>query len=386
MNGTISGLSEEQQLLQDSARRFIERDYDLAARQALVASEDGFSRDNWKTFADLGWLGIGVPGDYGGLDGGMLDIAVLMDAIGRGLVVEPFLSTAVLGVGLLADVGSEAQKRDWLPAIAAGERLLALAVGEPQARYDLHDVATTAVAADGGFRLSGHKSVVYDAPSADALVVVARTGGDRRDTDGLSAFLVDAEFPGVTLRPYPTIDGHRGAEVLLEDVAVAEHAILGPCDRALPAIRRVVDRACIALAAEAAAIMAVSVETTRDYLATRRQFGTTLDRFQVLRHRLVDMYTAQQMIESLVLRVAAEFDAMDTAERTRAAAAVKAQAGRAGRFVGQQAIQLHGGMGMTEELAIGHYFKRLAIIDSMYGDAAHHLARFGELRTGPGLS
>jgi alkylation response protein AidB-like acyl-CoA dehydrogenase len=373
-------LNDEQQLLRDSARRFVERSYGIEDRRALAASEAGFSDDHWRTFAELGWLAVAVPEAHDGAGGGMSEIAVLMEAFGRGLVLEPFLSTAVIGTALFADVGSDEQCAAWLPAFAVGERRLALAVGEPQARYDLHDVTTRAEPADGGFRISGTKSVVYDAPAADVLVVAARTEGAPRDETGITAFLIDPASEGVELRSYPTIDGHRAAEVALHGVFASDAQILGPRDGALFALRRAVDRGCVALGAEAVGIMAMLIDMTRDYLKTRKQFGTTLERFQVLQHRLVDMAMAHQVSEALVFRVAGDFDAMDESERSRAAAAVKAQIGRAGRFVGQQAVQLHGGIGMTDELPLGHYFKRLSIIDTMYGDAAYQLRRFGDLK------
>ncbi|MCP4327835.1 MAG: pimeloyl-CoA dehydrogenase small subunit [Alphaproteobacteria bacterium] len=372
-------LSEEQRLLQESARRFVERDYGFATRSRIVASEDGIDGEKWRQFAELGWLGVAVPEAYGGMDGGLAEIAVLLDAVGRGLVVEPLLSTIVLGGGLIGELGTEAQKRDLLPPMVAGERRFAVALGEPQARYDLHDVTARARPEGDGFVISGHKSVVYDAPGADMLLVVARSAGEPRDVDGLSLFLVAPGMPGVTLRPYPTIDGGRGADVVLDDVRVSGDAILGTPGSALAALTRAVDRARIVLGSEAAGIMAVLVDATRDYLKTRRQFGTTLEKFQVLQHRLVDMLIAQQMTEALVLRVALEYDDLDNSEKARAAAAVKAKVGEAGKFIGQQAVQLHGGIGMTDELPVGHYFKRLSIIGTMFGDAAYHLRRFRDL-------
>jgi len=376
-------LTEEQRLLQESALRFVEREYDGARRRRLVASEDGFDPANWTQFAELGWLGVALPDAHGGSDGGMAEIAVLMEAIGRGLIVEPFLSTVVLGAGMVAELGSDDQKADLLPAIAGGTRRIAVAIGEPQARYDLHDVAARAEETEGGYRLTGHKSVVLDAAAADIVIVPARTAGESRDKDGITAFLVDPAGDGVELRTYRTIDGLRGADILLDGAVVQVDRVLGPPGGALPALRCAADRAAVALGAEAVGIMAVLVEMTGDYLKTREQFGTTLNRFQALQHRLVDMYTAQQTAEALAFRAAAGFDAMDAAEGARAASAVKAETGRAGKFVGQQAIQLHGGIGMTDEYDAGHYFKRLSIIDSLFGNTDHHLRRLADLKYGP---
>ena len=379
-------LTDEQRMLQESARQFVERDYDRAKRRRLIASEDGFDAANWAQFAALGWLGVALSEAHDGSDGGLAEIAVLMEAIGRGLIVEPFLSTVVLGAGLITELGNDAQKDDLLPAIAAGARRIAVAFGEPQARYDLHDVATRAEAAEGGYRLTGHKSVVIDAPSADFIIVPARTAGETRDEAGISAFLVDPAGAGVVTRPYRTIDGLRGADILLDGAFVPGDRMLGPPGGALPALRRTADRAAIALGAEAAGIMAVLVDMTGDYLKTRQQFGTPLSRFQVLQHRLVDMYAAQQATAALAFRAAAGFEAMDAAAGARAASAVKAEAGRAGKFVGQQAIQLHGAIGMTDEYEAGQYFKRLSMIDTQFGNTDHHLRRLADLKYGPAAS
>ena len=369
-------LTEEQNLLRDSVLRFVRNEYGFESRRALSASEDGFSRKHWATFAELGWLAMPLPEAYGGLGGGATEVAVLMEAFGRGLVLEPYLASVVLGAGLIAKAGSEAQRSEFLPAVARGEMLLALAHGEPQARFDLNDVATTAKKAKGGYVLDGHKAVVWHAGAADRLLVSARTGGGQRDEKGISLFIVDPASPGVTLRCYATNDGQRAGEVMLEGVSVAGDAMLGGEGAGLPAIEAVIDRARVALAAEAVGAMAALVEQTQEYLKTRQQFGVPLSKFQVLQHRLVEMFNEHQLAQALTFRACATLDAGAPAAIARTAAAVKAQSGKAGRFVGQQAIQLHGGMGMTDELAVGHYFKRLSMIDTLFGNADFHLARF----------
>ncbi|MCZ6859289.1 MAG: acyl-CoA dehydrogenase family protein [Alphaproteobacteria bacterium] len=371
-------LTEEQNLLRDSALRFVRNEYEFERRCALADSDDGFSRAHWATFADLGWLAMPLPEAHGGLGGGATEMAVLMEAFGRGLVLEPYLATIVLGAGLIAASGSEAQKGEILPAVAGGNMLLALAHGEPQARFDLNDVASIAKKDEkgGGYVLDGHKAVVWHAGAADKLLVSARTAGGQRDEKGISIFIIDSASKGVTIRSYATNDGQRAGEVLLEGVSVAGEAMVGKEGAGLPAIEAVIDRARVALAAEAVGAMAALVEQTQDYLKTRKQFGVPLSKFQVLQHRLVEMFNEHQMAQALTFRACATLDNGAPAAIARTAAAVKAQSGKAGKFVGQQAVQLHGGMGMTDELPVGHYFKRLSMIDALFGNADFHLARF----------
>lgn len=369
-------LTEEQSLLKESAERFMENEYDFEARQTLAASEDGFSRAHWKTYAELGWLAMPLPEEHGGLGGGAVEAAVLMEVFGRGLFLEPYLATVVLGAGLVAAAGSEAQKAAILPEVAAGDRLLAFAHGERQARFDLADIATRAEASGGGYAITGHKAVVWHGGAADTLVVSARTSGDARDPGGISLFLVDAKATGVDIRPYPTNDGQRAADVTFDGVEVGVDDRLGEDGDALPAIEAVVDGAKVALSAEAVGAMGSLVTITQDYLKTRKQFGVPLSTFQVLQHRLVEMFNEAQMSRALAFRAAAGLTASDAGGRRRAAAAAKAQAGRSGKLVGQQAVQLHGGMGMTHELPVGHYFKRISMIDAQFGNTDHNRALF----------
>ncbi|MEQ9332495.1 acyl-CoA dehydrogenase family protein [Thalassobaculum sp.] len=371
--------TEDQQLLADSADRFLADKYGFDARKAILRGDAGWSRDMWRAFAELGWLALAVPEDHGGLGGSTVDLAVLMERFGRHLVVEPFLATVVLGAETVARGGSDAQKAAILPAVAEGGTLLALGVGEPRARFDLHRVATTATRDGGGWRLSGHKAVVLHADAADRLILSARTAGAEDDRDGITLFLVDPKADGVTLRPYPTVDGLRGAEVLLDGVAVSDADVLGGVDAGLPVIEAVVDRALVLLSAEAVGAMAETVRLTADYLRTREQFGRPLSSFQVLQHRMVEMLQAKEFAHALCYRAAGAMDSTDGVERARAAAGIKAESGRAGKLIGQEAIQLHGGMGMTDEMAVGHYFKRMTMIDVQFGNAAHHLRRFATL-------
>ena len=373
-------LSDEQKLLKDSAERFIERDYPFDKRRRLADTEEGFSRDIWNQFAELGWLGLAMPEDHGGLDGTLADTAVLMEALGRGLVVEPYLSTVLLGGELLRLGGSADQQAALIPPLIEGRSLLAFAFTERQSRYNPANVETTARAAGDGYLLDGAKGVVVHGASADKLIVSARVSGDSRDEAGISLFLVDGGAEGVTRRGYPTVDGLHGAEVTLDGVAVGGDDLLGPEGGAYPLIERVIDEASVAICAEAVGIMAVLVDATVEHLKTREQFGAPIGSFQVLQHRAVDMFNALELSRALVYRTAETIATSDDAEnRARAASAAKVQIGRAGKLIGQQAIQLHGGMGMTDELFVSHYFKRLTMIGTLFGDADHHLKRFAAL-------
>jgi alkylation response protein AidB-like acyl-CoA dehydrogenase len=371
-------LSEEQKLLADSVDRFVRARYDFGDWRKLARSAEGFSRDNWRQMAELGWLGAAIAEEFGGLGGGPVETMVIAQGLGRGLVLEPYFPAAVLGGTLVGLAGSEAQKRAILPRLAAGETMLAFAYAEPQSRFDLADVATTARAVDGGYVLDGRKSVVLGAAAADTVIVAARTGGERRARQGISLFLVARDAPGLTRRDYRLADSRRAADLALENVRVDADALLGARDAALEVIERAADHAIAALAAEAVGAMQFLHETTLAYLKNRKQFGRPIADFQVLQHRMVDMMIAIEQAKSLSM-VATLKLAAPAAERAKAASAAKVQIGRSGRFVGQQAVQLHGGMGMTDELHVGHHMKRLMMIDTLFGNADHHLARFAGL-------
>ena len=371
-------LSDEQILFQESVDSFVAKEYSLDARRALAAGEDGFSRAHWARFAELGWLGLGLDEAHGGLGGSALDTAVLMEAFGRGLVAEPYLASIVMGGGLVEAAASGAQKSALLPALAAGELMLAFAYAEPRGRYDLAHVATRAEKSSAGaYLLNGHKSVVFHGASADSIIVSARTSGDTGDKNGIGLFLLDRAAPGLTLRPYPTVDGLRAAEVMLED---AQAEPMGEEGGAHGAIEAVIDHATIAVCAEAVGIMRTLIEMTRAYVDSRKQFGRAIGKFQVVQHALVDMYMAHELSKSLTYRAAAALGTVATATATAAAtSAAKVQIGKAGKLIGEQAVQLHGGMGMTDELAVGHYFKRLAMIETLFGNTDHHRRSFAEL-------
>jgi alkylation response protein AidB-like acyl-CoA dehydrogenase len=365
--------TDEQRQLQETLLRYIAKEYGFAERRALARSEDGCSREHWREFAELGVLALTVPEAHGGLGGTAIDTMIVMEALGRGLVLEPYLATAVVCGSLVADAGSEAQQAALLPAIAGGELVLALAHHESGARYDLNHVATTARADGAGFVIDGAKSVVLGGSQADRLIVSARTSGDPRAAAGISLFVVERDAPGVAIRGYPTQDGARAAEIAFTGVRVGADALIGEAGDALPVIERAIDRGIAALCGEAVGVMAALNEATLEYLKTREQFGGPIGRFQALQHRMVDMVIATEQARSMAIMAAVGVQSADRAERRRAVSMAKALIGQSGRFVGQQAVQLHGGMGVTDELVISHWFKRLAVINSTYGDADHHL-------------
>ena len=366
-------LSEEQILLRQSVERMAADHYRFEQRKFHGAEPEGWSRAMWRRYAELGLLGLPFVERYGGVGGGPVETMIVMEAMGRALALEPYLATVVLAGGLIRHGGSAAQQAAFVPAIAGGTMILAFAHAERQSRYDLADVATRARPDGAGWVIDGEKSLVLHGDSADRLIVSARVAGERRDRDGIALFLVDGAAKGVSRRPYATQDGMRAAEIALASVAVGRDSMLGAPGAALPLIERVADEAIAALAAEAVGAMAALTDMTVDYLKTRRQFGVPIGNFQVLQHRAADMLIALEQARSMALYATLTVAAPDAVERRRAAAAAKVQVGRSGRFVGQQAIQLHGGIGMTMEYKAGHYLKRLTMIDLMFGDADHHL-------------
>jgi pimeloyl-CoA dehydrogenase small subunit len=374
-------LSEEQRLLQDSVRRFVDNEYGFERRRAYAKNAEGFSRENWRKLAALGLLGLPFPEADGGSGGSPVDVMLVMEQFGRGLVLEPYLASVILAGGLIARSGSETQRRTLLAPLVEGALLLAFAHGEPQSRYTLSNVETTARPTESGFVISGRKAVVLHGDVADKLIVSARTSGNRTDAHGISLFVVDKNAPGLTVRGVPTIDGLRSAELTLADVDVGPDARLGALDDALTVIDRTIDAATAAICAEAVGAMAALLETTLDYLKTRQQFGGPIGRNQALQHRMVDMQIAFEQAKSMALLAAQMAASPDDVARHRAVSAAKVQIGRSGKFIGQQAIQLHGGIAMTDEYKASHYFKRLTMIGATFGDADHHLGRFSALET-----
>lgn len=371
--------SEEQTLLQDSIARFIQNDYPFAARQLVIKDEIGYSPDNWQTFAELGWLGVPFSEDDGGFGGQAIESMIMWEQFGRGLLVEPFLATVVLAAGAIKIGGSKSQKAAILPGIIDGSTQAALAYAEPQGRFNLADLTMTAVKEGDAFVLNGYKAVVLNGPAADLLVVSARSSGAQRDAEGVSLFIVPTDAPGLSRRDYPTVDAFRASEVTFENVKVAPEALLGEEGGGLPVLQQAIDEGTLAIGSEAVGCMEVLYKSTVEYCKTREQFGQPIGKFQVLQHRMVDMFMEHEQAKSLMFMAAMRLDEGYNSEAQKAVSAFKVQVGKSGRFVGQNAVQLHGGMGMTDELNIGHYFKRLTMIDTLFGNVDFHLKRFGSL-------
>jgi alkylation response protein AidB-like acyl-CoA dehydrogenase len=365
-------LNDIQQMMQDSAAKYIQNDYRFETRQALANSPLGYSEENWGLFAELGWLAMPIDEAYGGLGGDLIDVMVLQQEFGKGLVVEPFYPTVLLGASLIQKQGSEEQKQELLEQVAGGELKLAFAHSECQASFDITQTRTRAEKVDDAYVLNGHKAVVLGAESAGKLLVCARTAGVPGETLGISVFLLDPGQQGISLRGYATNDGLRAAEVVLKNVQVPSSAILGEAGSAAEAVQAVLNEAIVALAAESVGVMDKLLAATSEYVKTRQQFGQPIGRFQVLQHRLADMFMETEMSRSMVYFAAMEV-LKGGAEAARAASMLKVKIGNAASVVGQQAVQLHGGMGITDELDVGHFFKRLTCINNQLGSRDHHL-------------
>jgi pimeloyl-CoA dehydrogenase small subunit len=370
--------TEEQTMLRDSIARYVADKYDFDKRKAFLSSDAGWDPANWAAFAELGLMAAPLPEEFGGLGGGPIDVMVVMEEFGKGLVIEPYVQTVVIGGNTLALAGTAAQKEEHLAAIATGERVIAAAFYEPKGRYNLADLATTAKKDGAGYVLNGQKAVVIGAPWADHLVVTARTAGAQRDAKGVSVFLVPKAAKGVTTRDYPTVDGFRASEVYFENVAVGAEHLIGSADEGLGLVEQVVDHAIAAVCAESVGAMRVIHNSTVEYAKTRKQFGVAIGSFQVLQHRMVDMFMAVEQSASMAMMATLKLS--DTAdERAKAVSAAKVQIGKAGRFVGQSAVQIHGGMGVTDEMRVGHYFKRATMIDTQFGAVDHHMKRYTDI-------
>ena len=375
-------LSEEQRLLKESVDGLLTDAYDFEQRKKYMREKGGWSPAVWSKLAEQGLLGLPFAEGDGGFGAGAVETMIVMEALGKALVLEPYLATVVIGGGFLRHGGSDAQKAAHIPGIVDGSKTFAFAQIEKNSRYDLADVATTAKKKGDGWVIDGEKFVVLNGENADTLIVTARTKGDRRDRAGVGVFLVPANAKGVSKKGYPTQDGLHAADITFTGVEVGADAAIGDPANGLPLVEQVVDDARIALCAEAVGAMDESLKTTVEYIKTRKQFGVPIGSFQVLQHRAADMFVALEQARSMAMfaTMASEFD--DAKERANAVAAAKVQIGKSGKFVGQQSIQLHGGIGMTMEAKIGHYFKRLTMIENTFGDTDYNLARVSD---GPGL-
>ena len=370
--------SEEQRLLCDSIDRLLADHYAFDKRRGYLAEPDGWSRALWSQYAELGLLGLPFAEEHGGFGGGGIDVMLVMEAFGRALVLEPYLATVVLAGTALRLAGSAAQQAALLPRVAEGDLLLAFAHAERQARYDLSDVLTTAKPKGGGWVLDGAKSIVMHGDSADRLVVSARTAGNRNDTAGITLFLVDAAAQGVARRSYTMRDGTRAADLALSGVELGAAAVLGDVGAGFAVIERVVEAGIAATAAEAVGAMETMQAMTLEYLKTRQQFGRPIGQNQALQHRASEMFMSLEQGRSMAILAAMMVDETDAALRAHNIAMAKVGVGQAARFVSQNAVQLHGGIGMTEEYAVGHYFRRVMVIEHTFGDTAHHLSRLAD--------
>jgi alkylation response protein AidB-like acyl-CoA dehydrogenase len=370
--------NEEQSLIQDQVNQFVQKEYDWETRQSLSNSELGFGEDNWKKFAELGWLGISVSEDSGGFGGSAIESMLIMEAFGKGLVVEPFLETVIMAGGLIDDHGSDQQKSSFLEPAIAGEMHLALAYAEPQSRFNLSDVVTEAKADEDNFIINGYKSVVMNGPSADQIIVSARTSGTQLDENGISLFIIDANASGLDKTNYKTVDGRRASDLTFENVSVSKENLIGDQDKGFEILDSAIDKAILAISAEAVGAMEVLYKTTVEYTKTREQFGTAIGKFQVLQHRMVDMFMEYEQCKSLLYMATMRHEEK-AEDAKKAISGLKYQVGKAGKFIGQQAVQLHGGMGVTDELNVGHYFKRLTTVGTIFGNTDYHLKKYTSL-------
>jgi len=370
--------NEEQSLIQGQVSQFIQRDYDWEKRQELSNSERGFSDENWKQFGELGWLGISISEASGGFGGSSLDTMIIMEEFGKGLVVEPFLETIVLSASIIDEAGSQQQKDEVLNKVIEGNLHLATAFSEPQSRFNLEDVVTTGTKQDDSYVINGFKSVVMNGPAADKFIVSVRTSGSQSDNEGITLFLVDSDQKGVSKRDYSTVDGRKACELTLEEVLVPSDAIIGKEGNGLGLLKESINKGILAVSAEAVGAMEVLYKTTVEYTKTREQFGQAIGKFQVLQHRMVDMFMEYEQAKSL-LYMATIKHSEGAKDADKAIAGLKYHIGKAGKFVGQQSVQLHGGMGVTDELNVGHYFKRLTTIGTIFGNSDYHLTKYSKL-------
>jgi alkylation response protein AidB-like acyl-CoA dehydrogenase len=369
-------LTKEQQMLNETLQSFAAKEYSFETRRKILRSTDGLSREVWSTLAQMGLLSLQVPEEHGGMGAAGIETMLTMQAMGRALLLEPYLESAILATALIRDLGSSAQKKALLPALAAGELIAVPAQLERGSRYDLNRVATTAVRRGEGYILNGAKTLVVHAGAADLLIVSARTNGNPEDEAGISLFAIERGAKGISLENYPTLDGRRAADVTFRDAHVPNDALLGTPGGAYPDLAAAWDLGIAAVCAEAMGALEAIFQQTVEYTKTRKQFDVPISRFQALQHRMVDMLIHVEQAKSMAYLAAMRSGERDPAARARAISAAKVRIGQACRSVGQEAVQLHGGMGVTEELSVSHYFRRLTAIELSFGDTEHHLEKF----------
>ena len=367
--------TDEQNLLRDSLQRFVSSNYDINHRNKLTSTEEGFSRENWQQYADLGWLAMSFAEEDGGIGGTPVDTQVMMEEFGKGLIVEPFLASIVMAGTALSEAGSEAQKETLIPGLIDGSLIATVAIAEPDTHQEFERINMTATLKDGEYSLSGQKAVVLSAQSANQIIVAARTSGQDADHDGISFFIVAADSKGLSRKDFPTVDGLRASDLTFDSVKVPSDSLLGEAGKGYPLLTKIINRAILALSAEAVGAMEILYKDTIAYTKQREQFDHALSDFQVLKHRMTEMFVEYSLAKSLTLK-ATMLESQGSEETQRTIHALKYLIGKTSRFVAQNAVQLHGGMGMTEELRVAHYFKRLTVIDAMFGNTDYHLERF----------
>ena len=370
--------NEEQTLLDNMVTSFVRDNYDWDTRCSIVKTESGWKEENWKQFAELGLLGVPFDQTYGGLGGQATDVMIVMEQFGKGLVVEPYMPSIILAGGLISKLGSDKQKDSIIPEIISGNQRYVFAYAEPQSRFDLFDVKCSATLDGDNYVINGFKSVVFGASMATHVIISARTSGDQRSKSGITLFMVDIKSEGITLQNYPTIDEYRASEVVIENLRVSKDSILGSIDNSYETIEEQIDLSTIAVCSEAVGILQVLKDSTNDYCKNRKQFGQPIGANQVIKHRLVDMMIEYEQAKS-ILYMAVTADLSNPIERRKAVSAAKARIGKAIKFVGENAIQLHGGMGVVDEYMISHFFKRATMIGILFGNVDFHMKRYIEL-------
>jgi len=368
-------LSEEQTLLENMVTSFVRDDYNWETREKIVKTEEGWKPENWSKFAELGLLSVPFSENHGGLGGTAVDSMIVMEQFGKGLVVEPFMPSILLSGKLISKLASESQANDIIPKIMEGESRYVFAYAEPQSRFDLSDVKTSAVKDGDSYTVNGFKSVVFGASMATHIIIAARTSGDQRSEDGITLFMADIKSDGITLQTYPTIDEYRASEVVIENLKISSDMILGEVDKAYETIEEVIDLATIAACSEAVGVLQILKDSTVDYCKQRKQFGQPISKNQAIQHKLVDMMIEYEQAKS-ILYAAVTADLNDAVQRKKSVSAAKARIGQSIKFVGETAIQLHGGMGMVDEYMISHYFKRATMLGVLFGNVDFHLKRF----------
>jgi alkylation response protein AidB-like acyl-CoA dehydrogenase len=368
-------LTEEQTLLENMVTAFVRDDYNWETREKIVKTEEGWKPENWYKFAELGLLSVPFSEDHGGLGGTAVDSMVVMEQFGKGLVVEPFMPSILLSGNLISKLANESQANEIIPKIIEGESRYVFAYAEPQSRFDLSDVKTSATKDGDEYTLNGFKSVVFGASMATHIIIAARTSGEQRSEDGITLFLADIKSNGITLQTYPTIDEYRASEVVIENLKISSDMVLGEVDKAYPVVEEVIDLATIAACSEAVGVLQVLKDSTIDYCKQRKQFGQPISKNQAIQHKLVDMMIEYEQAKS-ILYAAVTADLSNADERKKAVSGAKARIGQSIKFVGESAIQLHGGMGMVDEYMISHYFKRATMLGVLFGNVDFHMKRF----------